>query len=217
LTISGEGAKDLIGGLGPHKRLGILVPGRNPRADVGLQGRDAGVHPALEQLGGQLSKPALDLIEPGGAGRDEMHMEARARGQPPLDRLGLMRGVVVADQMDVEVGGNFLVEPGQELLELCNQIQHHVRCCPKLDDPLLVDIVTRIAERLDRRTRYGNGERHFPKKGNEERTSFGTFFGNEIRDFGSLVLKLSLNFELHVCFRVYCFKHTTMYKINEHT
>uniref|UniRef100_A0A7C9EV57 Uncharacterized protein n=1 Tax=Opuntia streptacantha TaxID=393608 RepID=A0A7C9EV57_OPUST len=62
-------------------------------------------------------------------------------------------------------------------------------------------IVTRIAERLDRRTRYGNGERHFPKKGNEERTSFGTFFGNGIRDFGSLVLKLSLNSKLHICFR----------------
>jgi len=62
--------------------------------------------------------------------------------------------------------------------------------------PIGAPIVTRIAERLDRRTRYGNGERHFPKKGNEERTSFGTFFGNGIRDFGSLVLKLSLNSKL---------------------
>ena len=55
----------------------------------------------------------------------------------------------------------------------------------------MVTIVTRIEEWLGCRTRYGNVERHFPKIGNEERTSFGTFFGNELRDLGSLVLKLS--------------------------
>src|SRR5512132_2037784 len=37
LTISGEGAEDLLGGLGPHKRLGVLVPGLDPGTDVGLQ------------------------------------------------------------------------------------------------------------------------------------------------------------------------------------
>jgi len=80
LAISGEGAKDLIGGLGPHERLGVVVPGLDPGADVSLEGVNAGVHPALEQLGGELGEPAFDLVEPGGAGRDEVQVEAWARG-----------------------------------------------------------------------------------------------------------------------------------------
>lgn len=39
-------------------------------------------------------------------------------GQPLLDRRGLAGGVVVADQVHVQVGGHFLVELGEELLEL---------------------------------------------------------------------------------------------------
>jgi hypothetical protein len=64
-----------------HKNgLGSWFQGLDPGADVGLEGMHAGVHAALEQLGGQLSKPALDLVEPGRAGRDEVQVEAWARG-----------------------------------------------------------------------------------------------------------------------------------------
>jgi hypothetical protein len=41
LKIAGEVVEDLVGGLGPHKRLGVLVPGRRPGGDVGLQLGDA--------------------------------------------------------------------------------------------------------------------------------------------------------------------------------
>jgi hypothetical protein len=60
----------------------------------------------------------LDLIEPRGAGRDEMHMEPWVAGQPALHRVGLMGGVVVADQVHVERLGDFLVELGEEAAEL---------------------------------------------------------------------------------------------------
>src|SRR5690606_13841334 len=66
----------------------------------------------------QQSEPALHLVEPGGAGGREVHVEARVREQPFPDGGGLVGGVVVADQVDVELGGDLLVELGEELLEL---------------------------------------------------------------------------------------------------
>ena len=67
MAISGEGAEDLLGGLGPHKRPRVVIPGVDPGADVGLQGVDAGMDTPLQQLGGELGEPALNLIEPRGA------------------------------------------------------------------------------------------------------------------------------------------------------
>jgi hypothetical protein len=58
----------------------------------------AGVHAALEQLGGEFGDEALDLVEPGRAGRDEVQVEPRVSGQPAPDGVGLMGGLVVADQ-----------------------------------------------------------------------------------------------------------------------
>jgi hypothetical protein len=44
-------------------------------------------------------------------------VEARAFGEPFVDRLGLVGGEVVADQVHVQFGGNRLVDGDQELLE----------------------------------------------------------------------------------------------------
>src|SRR6266542_2645308 len=41
LTICSERIEDLVGGLGPHKRPWVLVPGPDPRPDVSLQGLHA--------------------------------------------------------------------------------------------------------------------------------------------------------------------------------
>jgi hypothetical protein len=43
----------------------------------------------LQQLGGEFGEPALDLVEPGRAGRDEMQVEPRVGGQPAPDGVGL--------------------------------------------------------------------------------------------------------------------------------
>src|SRR5829696_6590508 len=51
LPVSAERVEDLVGGLGPDERVGVVVPGLDPVADVGFQGLDAGMDPALEQLG----------------------------------------------------------------------------------------------------------------------------------------------------------------------
>ena len=45
-------------------------------------------------LSAQLGKPALDLIDPGGRRRREMHMPVRAPRQPCFNFFGLVRRVV---------------------------------------------------------------------------------------------------------------------------
>ena len=50
---------------------------------------------AAELAVGQLSKPALDQVQPGRAGGGEVQVEPRVPDQPVLDRGGLVGGVVV--------------------------------------------------------------------------------------------------------------------------
>jgi hypothetical protein len=45
-------------------------------------------------------QPDLDLVEPGGVGRG---VEARTRSEPSPDRGALVSGVVVDDDMDIEL------------------------------------------------------------------------------------------------------------------
>jgi hypothetical protein len=65
LKISGEGVEDLVGGLLPHERLGVVVPGLDPGSDVGFEGLDARVGAAADLLVGEVAEPSFDLVEPG--------------------------------------------------------------------------------------------------------------------------------------------------------
>src|SRR3546814_6887927 len=70
----------------------------------------------------QLGEEALDLVDPGGGCRRQMDMPARALGQPVADGLGLVRGVVVHDEMDVEVFGDRRFDLVQEATELLRAV-----------------------------------------------------------------------------------------------
>jgi hypothetical protein len=72
--------------------------------DGGFQGDDAAVNAASDLAFGQQSKEALHLIDPGGAGRCQMHVPARASIEPVSDQWSLVGCVIVDDQMHVEVG-----------------------------------------------------------------------------------------------------------------
>jgi hypothetical protein len=113
-----KGLEDLVGGLGPHVGPRVVVQGPDPVADVFVEGADAAVGAALQFLGGQLAEPAFDQVEPGTAGRGEVQDEPGVPGEPPLDRRGLVDGRVVQHHVQVQVGGDFTVEGGQEVLEL---------------------------------------------------------------------------------------------------
>lgn len=87
-------------------------------ADFGDQLLDAGERAATDGLLGDDAKPALDLVDPRGVGRGVVHMEARSPREPGLDLGMFVRGVVVDDEMDVELGWHFLVDVPQEAEEL---------------------------------------------------------------------------------------------------
>ena len=84
---------------------------------VGLEIADAVMDAPLDLLFGEESKPAFDLIEPGGAGRGEMEVIARAAGEPRFDGRGLVGGVIIEHEMDVEIGRHGLLDLAEELAE----------------------------------------------------------------------------------------------------
>jgi hypothetical protein len=47
-----------------HVGAGVVVPGGDPAADVGLGLADGAVGAAAEFLAGQLAEPALDQVQP---------------------------------------------------------------------------------------------------------------------------------------------------------
>ena len=73
--------------------------------------------PRLILLVGEQCEPAFDLIEPGGAGRREMHVIARVAGEPSLDGRRLVSGVIVEHQMDVKIGRHGLLDLDEEVAE----------------------------------------------------------------------------------------------------
>ena len=69
-------------------------------------------------LGDEGEEP-FDLVEPGRIGRREMNVPTRAAGEPSSDFGMLVGGVVVDDEMDVELGrhiGLDVAQEGEELL-----------------------------------------------------------------------------------------------------
>jgi len=95
-----------------------VVPGFDPVPDVGFEGLDGAVIGALEQVCGHVGEEPLDLVDPRGVRRGEVHVEARMGREPLGDGQGLVGAVVVADQVHVEIVGHLLIDLGQELLEL---------------------------------------------------------------------------------------------------
>ena len=71
--------------------------------------------PRADAVLGDQAEEALDLVEPGSRGRGEVHMEARMALQPGLDLGMLVGGVVVGDQVHVEVLRRLGIDPAQEL------------------------------------------------------------------------------------------------------
>ncbi len=69
---------------------------------------------AADRLIGDRGEESLNEIEPGTIGWCEMHMPTRSVRQPRLDLGVLVRGIVVHDHVDVQIGGDGLVNAAQE-------------------------------------------------------------------------------------------------------
>lgn len=93
LAVAGEGVEDLVGGLGPDEGLGVSVPLVDPAAQVSFEFDHAAMGRAAQFAVGQFGEPALDQVEPGGAGGGEVQVEPGMAQQPVLDRWGFVGGI----------------------------------------------------------------------------------------------------------------------------
>ena len=98
-----DGGEDGVGGFGPDEGCRVFVA----VCDVGVYGadefRDARDGEASELTLGQFGEEALDEIEPGRAGGNEVEVDPGMFFEPPTHLLVLVRGIVVEDEMNVEI------------------------------------------------------------------------------------------------------------------
>ena len=72
------------------------------------------MHASTQVLHLEGGTPALDAMEPRGVRRRAVRMQARGPGAPSADQRGLVRLVVVHDDVHVQVGRHLDIEGGQE-------------------------------------------------------------------------------------------------------
>ena len=112
-----DGSEDVVGGLDPFEWLGIVIVMTDEVHNVCAQSLDAAIDAAPDLLVGDKCEEALDLIKPGAAGRREVDMPAWPFGEPVADQRGLVRGVVVHDEMDVKTVRDRGLDLVEELAE----------------------------------------------------------------------------------------------------
>ena len=118
MTKPGKGFKDLVGGFGPYEGIRVMIVDLQVVPDRGFEFAGAAEGAAANSLVGQRPEPALDQINPGGAGGSEVHLEARPLGQPVADKRGLVGSVIVHNQVDRERLGDIGVDGVEEFTEL---------------------------------------------------------------------------------------------------
>ncbi len=115
---SGAGAGDLfedVRGFGcPHEGHWVLVVVVDVVADSGDQLLEFLEGAAPDLVCCQIAEEPFDHVEPRGRGGREAHVEAFVVFEPALDATMLVGRVVVADQIDLLVSGDGLVDHTQE-------------------------------------------------------------------------------------------------------
>ncbi len=100
------------------KGVGVWSGDRDVVPEGGLEGSDTGGHASAQMAFGEPRQPALDQIDPGGAGRRAVHLEAWPLQEPAADQGCFMGPRVVTDQMHVQLRGDIRVNRVEELSEL---------------------------------------------------------------------------------------------------
>jgi hypothetical protein len=110
--------EDRVSRRGPHKGVAVPVVMVHEVLDLGHQVPDAAEGAATDGALGDKVEPDLHLVQPRGIGRRVVHVEARVSPQPASHRGVLVRGIVVDDQMDVQVRRHCDLDVAQEVEEL---------------------------------------------------------------------------------------------------
>src|SRR5437899_11945058 len=102
MTKSGSAREDFIGRLGPYEWPRPFVRDLNVPPDGRLQLARTAMHAASKLLVGERREPALDQVDPRGAGRGDVHVVSRMAHQPAVDERRLVGSVVVENHMHIE-------------------------------------------------------------------------------------------------------------------
>ena len=77
------------------------------------------MHAATQLALREQREPPFHEVQPRGARRGEVQMEPRPPQEPPTDQGGLMRAIVVQNQMHVQVGWDIGRDRIEKVTELC--------------------------------------------------------------------------------------------------
>jgi hypothetical protein len=81
-SLPGGFGEDLVGGLDTHEGVGTVVPLAGEGIDRLHHGAHGVERAAPQGLPGEDAEPDLDLVQPGGAGRGEVEVEALVPREP---------------------------------------------------------------------------------------------------------------------------------------
>jgi transposase len=124
---AGDFFEDFAGGLGPDEGLGVGIVVFEIVHDGAFELGDACEDAAADAVAGDLGEEPLDHVEPGRRGGREVQVKAGMRLEPALYGGGLMGGVIVDDEMEVEIGRGLLIDQLQETQELAVAMARHTR------------------------------------------------------------------------------------------
>jgi hypothetical protein len=118
LTKSGHAVQDFVSSLMPDKRFRCVVGHGQTLPNGGNQFARAAMDAAADLFVRQFDTPALDEMQPRGTRRCEVHVVAGALRQPPTDGRGLVRRIIVENQMHVQVTRDGAVDRVEEPAKL---------------------------------------------------------------------------------------------------
>ena len=110
--------QDVVGLGGPDEGLRIVIVLVDVVTDGGDQLFEILEDSAPDSVVRQVAEEALDHVEPRSRGRREVHMETLVFGKPALDTRMFVGRVVVADDVDLLVRGDRLLDQAQKLQPL---------------------------------------------------------------------------------------------------
>jgi hypothetical protein len=90
-----------------------------------LSSSDALEGAAADAFTSDLGEEAFDHVEPGRRGRCEVQMEAGMCLEPALHGRGLVSGIVVNDEIEIETGGGMLIDQPEKAQELALSMARH--------------------------------------------------------------------------------------------
>ncbi len=117
--------EDGFGTCRPCERLRVLVSMLDPFGDRRLEFGDIVEGSSPYTLSGDFGEETFDHVEPGAGCRREVQLEAPMSCQPVLHGRRFVGGVIIEDQMQIEMGGRLSIDLFEESQELVCPMAWH--------------------------------------------------------------------------------------------